>query len=486
MHILNQVLHCYPENARNQACELSVLIPAKLFESVYITNNSEKKTILDDFLKKLDGVVDTKVTYAASQASSLIKVLHDCLEEANILIVTIAIQILLRLLELIPTAFSETVTKHILIKVFAKFQSTSSKSALNDMILNLLSASVKSGSMTRNGLIDLLCDTIQSGKKTNSRECALTWLIYRLGDFDTADPGRMSLRDSIEWSYEGGNEKIKSVPTDVIHARLTDILSKESNSKIKAIIKVHLKKFEEVNMQKRKPEKLHQDSEANFQSKRNLVRRPAEEKQSPKTVDESSGAKDLPIQKPLLKNDFSNKLPTESTENDKKSLLNYSNVYFTHQDSIGSLHPGSIQHLRDLIDGDEYCIDSRSLESIFSSLQMIEETEIAEVIDRLIEKLLQSVLHLFKEVNEEADRFMIVILLILAQRAPHFSQHQTLAGLRIVLNCTSMLRTNSADVTRLIELLVGKVGLNAFLTVFQGIYNEVKFTVSVAVAYQDW
>lgn len=302
------------------------MIPAKLFDSVYITNNSEKKTILDDFLKKLESVGDSKVSYTASQSSSLLKVLQDCLEEANILIVTTAIQVILRLLELIPGAFSEAVIKHILIRVFGKFQSTSSKSGLNDLILNLLSGAVKSGSTTRNGLIDLLCDTVQSSKKTNSRECCLTWLTYRLAEFEANDPGRMSLRDSIEWSYEAGNEKSDKVAIQAIHARLLDILNKETNSKIKGIIKTHLKRFEEVNLRKNKAEKNYVESEANLHTKRYPTRKVPEEKNSPKFGDDSTNVPIGTSLKTKEKAPLSARVQNDGADYEKKSLLNYSTV----------------------------------------------------------------------------------------------------------------------------------------------------------------
>lgn len=324
----SQVARNNAETLRNQSIELSLLIPAKLFETVYIINNSEKKTILDDFLKKLDTATESKVSYTTSQSSSLIKVLQDFLEESNILLVSTAIQVILRLLELIPGAFSETVMKHILTRVFAKFQSTSSKSALNDLIMNLMSSTVKSGSMTRNGLIDLLCDTIQSSKKTNSRECCLNWLTYRLSDFDSAEPGRMSLRDSIEWSYETGNEKSDKVALQAIHARLTDILNKEMNSKIKGIIKTHLKKFEEVNLKKNKAEKTNGESEGNLQTKRNPTKKQVEEKGSPKFGEDSINAPDSSASKQLLKPQPQFKTQNETSETGRKSLLNYSSVCF--------------------------------------------------------------------------------------------------------------------------------------------------------------
>lgn len=328
MALLSPVDRTNAETVRNQSVELSLLIPAKLFETVYIINNSEKKTILDDFLKKLDTAGDSKVNYTTSQSSSLIKVLQDFLEESNILLVTTAIQVILRLLDLIPTAFSETVMKHILTRVLGKFQSTSSKSALNDLILNLLSCTVKSGSMTRNGLIDLLCDTIQSSKKTNSKECCLMWLTYRLSDFESTEPGRMSLRDSIEWSYETGAEKSDKTALQAIHTRLIDILNKEINSKIKGIIKIHVKKFEEVNLKKNKHEKNYGESEGNLQTKRYPARKQVEDKGSPKFGDDSTNVPDASASKPIVKTQPQSKPQNESIETGKKSLLNYSSVCF--------------------------------------------------------------------------------------------------------------------------------------------------------------
>lgn len=167
----------------------------------------------------------------------------------------------------------------------------------------------------------------------------------------------------------------------------------------------------------------------------------------------------------------------------KRVCLTTRAYVFDKQDSLASLQPGGIHYLRSLLDEDGFLLDSQSLDGVLSSLQVIDDKETIEIVDRLIEKLLQGVLHFTKRPTEEMCRLLTNILLILAQRSPHLSQHQTLAALRILLNCTNMLPVNSAEVVRLYEQLALKVGLGMLLNVFQGIYNEVKFTVSVTSSY---
>jgi hypothetical protein len=99
---------------RPQAVELSAILPTKLLEMNYLSNNSEKKPILDDFLKKLEGIQEIKASQTSSQASNLIKILRECLEEANLLIVTVALQIIIRLFQLMKGCFNEIVTKQII------------------------------------------------------------------------------------------------------------------------------------------------------------------------------------------------------------------------------------------------------------------------------------------------------------------------------------------------------------------------------------
>lgn len=140
---------------------------------------------------------------------------------------------------------------------------------------------------------------------------------------------------------------------------------------------------------------------------------------------------------------------------------------------------GGIHHLRDIIEDDSYNLDPHSLQAVLASLQTITDNEVSEIVDRLIEKLLQGVLHLRRHPEDEVCRLMASILVYLAQRASHLSNHQTLAAFRIILNCPAMLSTSFADVESLFAILASKIGLNAVLGTFQGIYNELKFTVSV-------
>lgn len=153
------------------------------------------------------------------------------------------------------------------------------------------------------------------------------------------------------------------------------------------------------------------------------------------------------------------------------------------KDSIATLQPGGIHYLRTLLDEDGFLIDSPSLDGVLSSLQVVNEKETIEIVDRLIERLLQGVLQLKKRPTDDMCKRLTTILLILIQRSHHLSQHQTLAALRILLNCTSMLPSNSAEVASIFEQLAFKVGLGMLLNVFEGIYNEVKFTVSVVPSY---
>lgn len=317
---------------KQQGVELSSVIPGKMFETIYIASNSEKKTILDDLLKRLESVNDTRLTSSGNQASNLIKVLHDCLEEANMLIVTLSMQITLRLTALIPGAFSEVISKHILMRVVGKYQPSVSKTTANDLILNLISATVKNDIISLPTVIDLMMDVIQGNKKTNSRECCLIWLTHRLAEVERPANDRMSLRDSIDWSYEGGESRNNRVNAEAVLVRLKDILNKETNSKIKNIIKSHVHKFEATNLGSIKKNQLQlaavkPESQLKKQTIRNQDVCKETKKDNSPDLDEYEGVgkNDLKGEGDLADSHYYTH-DFGAEENEQKSLLDYSAV----------------------------------------------------------------------------------------------------------------------------------------------------------------
>lgn len=145
-------------------------------EKVYIASSNEKKTLLDEFNKRLESALDCRIIASGSQGSSVVKALYDCLEESNMLVVTVSLQILQRLMSMMRPAFSEILTRHIISRAAGKYQSSISKTLANDLVLSLISAAVSNEIITMPALIDCLLEIIQSSKKTNSRECCLIWL----------------------------------------------------------------------------------------------------------------------------------------------------------------------------------------------------------------------------------------------------------------------------------------------------------------------
>lgn len=319
---------------KQQGVDLSSVIPGKMFETLYIASNTEKKSILDDLLKRLESMTERRLTSSGNQASNLIKVLHDCLEEANMLIVTLSMQITLRLIALIPTAFSEIISKHMIIRAVSKYQPSVAKTTINDLILSLISATVKNDIISIATIIDLMMEIIQSNKKTNSRECALIWLTHRLAEVERPLNDRMSLRDSIDWSYEGGEGKANRVTVDTVLTRLNEIASKESNSKVKNIIKSHIRKFETINLgSAKKNQSQVSTAKAGNHSRKQLARKPEPSKNTDKEKptepeDFVDHEKDRPQDGDDLAGSHYYNPHFEEPENDRKSLLDYSAVDF--------------------------------------------------------------------------------------------------------------------------------------------------------------
>jgi hypothetical protein len=112
-----------------------------------------------------------------------------------------------------------------------------------------MSTAVKNEAISLGTFTEFIFEHIQNNKKMNTRECFLIWLETHYNDLkDSTD--RPSLRDSIDWSYEEkGSEALqaKKISSELILVRLQEIAAKETNSKIKAMIKKYIKSFEDSN-----------------------------------------------------------------------------------------------------------------------------------------------------------------------------------------------------------------------------------------------
>lgn len=325
-------------------------MPAKLLEINYISNSNEKKTILDDFLRRLEALKETKISYSNAQSSALIKILKDCIEESNMLLVTVAVQIIIRLVSLMKGCFNEIVTKQMIIETASKvrlsdsqFQAPTSKNTINELILTFFSAAVKSEAISLNSFIDLVLEQIQSNKKMNTRECFLCWLELKLHEVESKST-RMSLRDSIDWSYDQGSKdptvqsnRNAKCGVDYIEGKLNEILAKEQNTRIKAIIKSHIKRFDEMQVRGNRPIEAQKGISSNQNSKK-VLKKPVIEPRKPK----EEAFDEEPV-KMNEKPSFTK--PGFSDETEKKSLLNYSIVNLDNQrtlQTVSALSPQSV------------------------------------------------------------------------------------------------------------------------------------------------
>jgi hypothetical protein len=74
--------------------DLHSILPEKFLEIHYLKIVVSKKEILDQFYDRIQEMGDTKLTSKTSLASSVVKVLKTCLEEANIHIFTRSVEII--------------------------------------------------------------------------------------------------------------------------------------------------------------------------------------------------------------------------------------------------------------------------------------------------------------------------------------------------------------------------------------------------------
>jgi hypothetical protein len=177
-----------------------------------------------------------------------------------------------------------------------------------------MSTAVKTEAISLPTFTEFVFEHIQNNKKMNTRECFLIWLETHYNDLkDNTD--RPSLRDSIDWSYEEkGSEALqaKKISSELIVQRLQEIVAKEANSKIKALIKKYIKSFEDSNSsrgQKNAKTKLPEITARNAKK--------SEKKQGREVVEEDEiriDQEEIDVERRM-----------EDAE-DKKSLLNYSLV----------------------------------------------------------------------------------------------------------------------------------------------------------------
>jgi hypothetical protein len=210
-----------------------------------------------------------------------------------------------------------------------QFQSPTSKNTINDLILSMLTTAVRTEAISVMNFLDLILEQIQNSKKTNARECFLVWLESNLHEIEN-NTSRLSLRDSIDWSYEPDAKELshgkgKKVGAEYIFNKLEEIHKKEANPKIKAMIKTHAKKFEDTQIKGNRPlaadptKVKPQSAQTAQNSESKKIIKKAPEKPTPK---QELPEKEEPQQ--LKKPVNIKRLPTE--EGEKKSLLNYSMV----------------------------------------------------------------------------------------------------------------------------------------------------------------
>lgn len=100
--------------------EVNSILPGKFLDLSYITAPNEKLAILEDFWRKLETVGELKLVAAPSLASSLLKVLKECLEEANLLVVLKCMEIFIKLFALLKGFFNDIFTKQVIIQASYK------------------------------------------------------------------------------------------------------------------------------------------------------------------------------------------------------------------------------------------------------------------------------------------------------------------------------------------------------------------------------
>ena len=341
---------------------------------------------------------------------------------------------------------------------------------------------VRFEAISANNFIDLLLEQIQNNKKMNVKECFLIWLSTRLHEVEQ-NTARLSLRDSIDWSYDpeskenltNASARGNKFGPEYVEARLKEILAKEQNPKIKSILRQQFKKFEDVQIKGQGrlelPKILPNASKKAF-------KKPVEGAASSKTHEPLEELPKRPIEK---------KPPAPSfEETDKKSLLNYSIVRLNSwQDSTNSFGPlagTGISQLRDLINR-KNLFEVNSIQSVLTCLQNMDETATTGIATALLDKILSEVLSFSCKISLEdltlLDKFLVGVLINVLVKTPRLEHAYHLVIFRILLNAPTPTDSDCSQRAKVIDEMVRSKGMNYILSVLQGLYNEVKYNMSV-------
>lgn len=128
-------------------------------------------------------------------------------------------------------------------------------------------------------------------------------------------------------------------------------------------------------------------------------------------------------------------------------------------------------------------LDIQTIQSVLSCLQNMSESAVYSISSAILDKLLQEVLTIGKSLSEDdlpmVDKFLMAVIINVVSKSPRLDDNQALTIFRIILNMPTNDDTDFDQRDAAIEEVVRTKGVVATLASFQGIYNEVKFNLSV-------
>lgn len=241
-------------------------------------------------------------------------------------------------------------------------------------------AAVERGCVGAHTFLQFLLEKLEHHKTMNVKACFMIWLekyYFRLRGFE----GRGSIHESINWNYDQNETTQKSTITDnsdLMIQKLTDIMSKEKNTKIKRLFESHLSRLRRII-----EEGAALDEDSIFNSTQQDV--------TTTNIFQSSVFKEQ--KQPKLQQ---SKKIAENSHSHQKSILDYSNDSSLMQQPINSQRSKK-EHLFDWNNLNFLSLDS--IKATQDNLQLAEEVEecCSKIIQRMVEQK-QSIINLNPDV----------------------------------------------------------------------------------------
>jgi len=118
----------------------------------------------------------------------------------------------------------------------------------------------------------------------------------------------------------------------------------------------------------------------------------------------------------------------------------------------------------------------------------MDEAATSGVATTLLDKILTEVLSFSHRASSEdlilLDNFLVGVLINVLIKSPRLDHSYHLVVFRILLNAPTSVDSDCGQRAKVVEEILRSRGMNYILSVFQGLYNEVKYNMSVDWSHQ--